>query len=172
DRESRRLASPLFLYKGGELAAATDALLDDLAPVGRLLDPEVATSLLVHGEVATNRVERISRGTSSTLFGYRALETASGEFSVLAAPARTDDLALEHRARDLGILVMCATACWIKTSSAFSRRSTDSTRSRGPSAAMANRRNSAATPSLRTSRPCCVTWWNWKPWVRATCGGR
>ena len=110
DRESRRLASPLFLYEDGELLAATDALLDDLAPIGRLLDPDVATALLVHGEVATNRVERISRGPSTTLFGYRSLETAPGVMSVVAAPARTDDVALEQRARDLGILVLFATA--------------------------------------------------------------
>jgi signal transduction histidine kinase len=110
DRESRRLATPLFLYRGGELAAATDVLLEDLAPIGRLLDPDVATALLVHGEVATNRVERVSRGPTSTLFGYRALETAPGVLSVVAAPARTDDIALEQRARDLGILVLFATA--------------------------------------------------------------
>ncbi len=110
DRESKRLASPLFLYNGGELAAANDALLDDLAPIGRLLDPDVATALLVHGEVATNRVERISHGPSTTLFGYRALEVSPGVSAVLAAPARTDDFALEQRARDLNILVMFATA--------------------------------------------------------------
>jgi two-component system nitrogen regulation sensor histidine kinase NtrY len=110
ERESRRLASPLFLYRSGELAAASDVLLADLAPVGRLLDPEVATALLVHFEVATNRVERVNRGPTSTLFGYRALETAPGRFSVLAAPARTDDISLEQRARDLGILVLFATA--------------------------------------------------------------
>ncbi|HEX7938037.1 MAG TPA: HAMP domain-containing sensor histidine kinase, partial [Gemmatimonadaceae bacterium] len=49
-------------------------------------------------------------GLTTTLFGYRALETAPGVFSVLAAPARTDDVALEQRARDLGILVLFATA--------------------------------------------------------------
>ncbi|HEX7938505.1 MAG TPA: hypothetical protein VF483_05895, partial [Gemmatimonadaceae bacterium] len=38
DTESDRLASPLFLYRSGELAAATDSLLSDLAPIGRLLD--------------------------------------------------------------------------------------------------------------------------------------
>ena len=110
DRESRRLATPLFLYEGGELTAATDALLKELAPIGRLLDPDVATALLVHGEVAINRAERISHGPSTTLFGYRALETAPGVFGVVAAPARTDDIALEQRARDLGILVLVATA--------------------------------------------------------------
>jgi nitrogen fixation/metabolism regulation signal transduction histidine kinase len=44
------------------------------------------------------------------LFGYRAVETAPGAFSVVAAPARADDVGLEQRARDLGILVLFATA--------------------------------------------------------------
>ncbi len=107
-RESRRLESPLFVYRGGKLTAASDSLLEELAPTGRLLGPEIAQALLVHGEVGAHRVERV--GAAQTLFGYRAMDLFPGQFAVLAAPARADELALGRRARDLGILVLFATA--------------------------------------------------------------
>jgi signal transduction histidine kinase len=107
-RESRRLESPLFAFDGGELRMASDSLLEELAPTGRLLRPEIAEAVLVHGEVAAHRVERVGR--VQTLFGYRAAELAPGNVGVIAAPARADELALGRRARDLGILVLFATA--------------------------------------------------------------
>jgi len=107
-RESRRLESPLFVYVGGKLVAASDSLLEELAPTGRLLGPEIAQALLVHGEVTAHHVERV--GDARTLFGYRGIDVLPGEFTVVAAPARADELALGRRARDLGILVLFATA--------------------------------------------------------------
>jgi signal transduction histidine kinase len=109
ERESRRLAVPLFLYVGGELVAASDSLLDELAPMGRLLDPDVALALLVHGEDGAHRVERTASG-ATMLFGYRSLELAPGVSAVVAAPARSDDATLDQRAGDLGVLVLFATA--------------------------------------------------------------
>ena len=107
--ESRRLESPLFVYEHGELTAANDSLLYDLAPIGRLLEPGVAVALTVHGEVSAHRVEEV--GSVATLFGYRStdlLPTPGSE--VIAAPARVDEVTLGRRARDLGILVLFATA--------------------------------------------------------------
>ena len=107
--ESRRLESPLFLYDGGELVAANDSLLNDLAPIGRLLDPSIALALTIHGEVSAHRVEPV--GTAQTLFGYRSADLLPGAGpEVIAAPARVDDETLGRRARDLGILVLFATA--------------------------------------------------------------
>lgn len=106
-RESRRVQAPLMLYSDGALVAASDTLLIELAPVGRLLRDEIAHAMLVHGEVSAHRTEPI--GTANPLFGYRALELG-GEPMVLAAPARADEFALGRRARDLGILVAFATA--------------------------------------------------------------
>ena len=106
-RESRRLQSPLFVYERGELNAASDSLLADVAPTGRLLGAEIATVLLIHGEVAAHRVERVGR--AAMLFGYRAMEIGPDD-AVLAAPARADELALGRRARDLSVLVLFATA--------------------------------------------------------------
>jgi signal transduction histidine kinase len=109
-RESRRLESPLLVYEGGELRSASDPLLEQLAPTGRLLGADVAQTLLIHGEVSANRLERV--GEAHTLFGYRnvELDTPAVPLVVLAAPARADELALGRRARDLGVLVLFATA--------------------------------------------------------------
>jgi two-component system nitrogen regulation sensor histidine kinase NtrY len=109
ESESRRLGAPLFLYMGGELAATSDSLLDELAPTGRLLDPDVALALLVHGEQRTHLVERSGAG-ATMLFGYRSLDLVPGVSAVLAAPARSDDATLDQRAQDLGVLVLFATA--------------------------------------------------------------
>ena len=106
-RESRRVGSPLFVYGGGNLVSASDSLLEEVAPIGRLLGREIAQALLFQREVSAHRVERVA-GTR-TLFGYRAVEL-EGVSGVLAAPARADELALGRRARDLGVLVLFATA--------------------------------------------------------------
>jgi two-component system nitrogen regulation sensor histidine kinase NtrY len=107
-RESRRLQIPLFVYSESELTSASDSLLEELAPIGRLLGPEIAQALLIHGEATAHRVERV--GGVQTLFGYRTMELAPAALGVLAAPARADELALGRRARDLGVLVLFATA--------------------------------------------------------------
>ena len=107
-RESSRLESPLFAYDGGELISASDTLLEELAPIGRMLGPEIAEALLVHGEVSAHRIESVSG--AQMLFGYRTVELAPGNLGAVAAPARADELSLGRRARDLGILVLFATA--------------------------------------------------------------
>jgi signal transduction histidine kinase len=111
-RESRRLESPLLAYGGGKLLSASDPLLEELAPTGRLLEADVAQALLIHGEVTANRLERVGEGGGRTLFGYRTveLEGPAMPLVVLAAPARADELALGRRAKDLGVLVLFATA--------------------------------------------------------------
>ena len=106
--ESRRLGTPLLAYRNGALVAASDTLLEELAPIGRRLGPEIAEALYIHNEASVHRVERV--GELSTLFGYRALELPGMPAMVLAAPARADELALGRRARDLGVLVLFATA--------------------------------------------------------------
>jgi len=106
-REARRLDTPLFLYRNGELAAASDPLLAALAPTGRFLSPDLQVALAVNDEVAQSRDQVF--GATHALFGYRAVDDPQGPV-VIAAPARADDLTLDRRRRDLGILVMFATA--------------------------------------------------------------
>ncbi|HYD54638.1 MAG TPA: ATP-binding protein, partial [Gemmatimonadaceae bacterium] len=107
DRESRRLGSPLLHYDRGQLVAASDALYEALAPLGRLLPREVQRDLVLEGEVTTSRVERVAG--RPTLFGFRAVEQPR-QGSVLATPARVGQLDLERRRRDLAVLVLFATA--------------------------------------------------------------
>jgi len=106
--ESDRLATPLFVFRGGELRQTSDQLYDDLAPTGRLLPPSIELSLAVHAEETATEVEPI--GDAPTLFGYRSLTEAPSPPVVIAAPARATDAPLGRRRRDLGVLVVFATA--------------------------------------------------------------
>ena len=106
--EGRRLGTPLLLYVGGELRAASDPLVETMAPFGRFLDPSVEEALAENDEGTASRIEPLGR-TSSVLVGFRPL-IGAGRRSILAAPARADELSLGRRRRDLGILVLFATA--------------------------------------------------------------
>ncbi|HEY4218513.1 MAG TPA: ATP-binding protein [Gemmatimonadaceae bacterium] len=106
--ESDRLDTPLFLYDHGELSEASDPLYDDLAPTGRYLGRETELALAVRDEETDTRLERVDDG--SELFGYRSFAALGVPSTVIAAPARADELALGRRRRDLGVLVMFATA--------------------------------------------------------------
>jgi two-component system nitrogen regulation sensor histidine kinase NtrY len=106
--ESNRLDTPLLLYRGGELREASDPLYNDLAPTGRYLAPNVELNLAVHDEETNTQLEHVDG--SATLFGYRAFNVPDGPPTVIAAPARADELTLGRRRRDLGVLVLFATA--------------------------------------------------------------
>jgi two-component system nitrogen regulation sensor histidine kinase NtrY len=99
--------TPLFLYANGGLVGTSDPLLLALAPLGRLLPPE-ASNAFAQGEELTTSAE-IAVGSTPYRIGFRAANESSVRL-VLAAPARTDDLSLDRRRRDLGIFVLFATA--------------------------------------------------------------
>ncbi len=103
-----RFDTPLFLYADGLLIGSSDPVLEALAPIGRLL-PAAAARTLTEGDGITTSTEERVRSTPFR-FGFRAATDSSGVRFVLAAPARTDELALDRRRRDLGILVLFATA--------------------------------------------------------------
>jgi two-component system nitrogen regulation sensor histidine kinase NtrY len=105
---ARRFDTPLFLYSNGLLERTSDSLLDVLAPTGRPLPPHVQLSLGSAGELSAAWEAEL--GTAKMLFGYSAAVGPSQERYVLAAPARSDDLVLDRRRRDLGMLVLFATA--------------------------------------------------------------
>jgi len=108
--EEERLGAPLFLYADGELRATSDSLYDEIAPLGRFLPPDITLSVALGDEVASSARQDV--GGVPTLVGYRAAPIAgSGPPRIVAAaPARTDELALDRQRRDLGILVLFATA--------------------------------------------------------------
>jgi signal transduction histidine kinase len=109
DEEEERLGAPLFVYADGELRATSDSLYDQLAPLGRFLPRDIALTVSFGEEVASSTRQDV--GGVPTLVGYRAAAIAGGAPRVVvAAPARTDELALDRQRRDLGILVLFATA--------------------------------------------------------------
>jgi two-component system nitrogen regulation sensor histidine kinase NtrY len=105
---ARRFDTPLLLFSNGLLDRTSDSLLDVLAPAGRTLPPPVHLRLGSAGEVSAAWEEQL--GTAKMVFGYSAVMGPSQERYVLAAPARSDDLVLDRRRRDLGMLVLFATA--------------------------------------------------------------
>jgi signal transduction histidine kinase len=95
--------APLLVYRNGVLVAASEPLLEELAPTGRLLPPEVVRRLTLDGEVETSTIERV--GARRVLFGYRALRMGDQLTVVIATPSSGDEVALDQRRRDLGVLV-------------------------------------------------------------------
>jgi two-component system nitrogen regulation sensor histidine kinase NtrY len=105
---ARRFGTPFLLYANGLLDRTSDSLLDVLAPTGRSLPPSVHLRLGSAGEVSAAAEAKL--GTAKMVFGYSAVTGPLQERYVLAAPARSDDLVLDRRRRDLGMLVLFATA--------------------------------------------------------------
>jgi two-component system, NtrC family, nitrogen regulation sensor histidine kinase NtrY len=105
-----QLRTPLLAYDSGLLTETSDTLIDVLAPLGRTLPPPVFIHLGESGEVTANWEESV--GPTSVLIGYRAIPASSAPLSqaVLAAPARGSDEMTMRRARDLGILLLFASA--------------------------------------------------------------
>ncbi|HUQ18551.1 MAG TPA: ATP-binding protein [Gemmatimonadaceae bacterium] len=99
--------TPLFLYSSGLLSAASDSLLDALSSPGRALPVPVQLTLVGRGELDASWQHVV--GGSSVLFGYRTAAGPLQERYVVAAPARSDELALDRRRYDLTILVLFAT---------------------------------------------------------------
>ncbi len=118
DSLAARFQTPLMLFANDVLIQSSDPLLDALAPIGRLLPARAARALLDDDDgFATTE---INVGGEPIRFGFRVVnDTASAASLVLAAPARTVELALDPRRRDLAFFVLFATlagalgALWI-----------------------------------------------------------
>lgn len=105
---ARRFDTPFFLYSNGLLDRTSDDVLDALAPTGRALPPKVQVRFAAVGELTA--AAEASLGEAKMLFGYSAALGPAQQRYVLAAPARNDDFVLDRRRRDLGMLVLFATA--------------------------------------------------------------
>lgn len=103
---------PYMSYRDGELTTVNDALYRDLAPIGRLLDPDIAQSLMFGEEETASKTYRV--GSTPTLFGFRVVEEGSSMTAerrvVVATAARGGELDLDRQRRDLTVLVLLATA--------------------------------------------------------------
>jgi two-component system nitrogen regulation sensor histidine kinase NtrY len=118
DSLGARFDTPLFLFANGILVATSDPLFDALAPIGRLL-PAPAARALIDAEQGFATAE-IGVGGQPLRFGFRVLsDSGTAATLVLGAPARTAELALDPRRRDLAFFVVFATvvgalgALWI-----------------------------------------------------------
>jgi two-component system nitrogen regulation sensor histidine kinase NtrY len=105
---ARRFDTPLFLYANGFLERTSDSLLDALAPTGRPLPPRVDLQIERGGELSAAWEQEL--GAVRMLFGYASAVGPVQQRYILAAPARSDDVVLDRRRRDLGMLVLFATA--------------------------------------------------------------
>ncbi|AHG90444.1 histidine kinase HAMP region domain protein [Gemmatirosa kalamazoonensis] len=103
-----RLQTPLLVYEGGVLKRASDPLLVDLAPTGLMLPRDQALHVALGEEQESS--QELRAGRTDALFGYRAAVDAASQRVVVAAPARTDDVVLDQRRRDLGFLVLLVAA--------------------------------------------------------------
>ena len=100
-----RFETPLFLFANGVMVASSDPVLDALSPAGRLLPADAARALAEGDESAVST--EVDVGLTPVRFGFRAAPDTLMRV-VLGAPARTDDLALDRRRRDLGIYLLFA----------------------------------------------------------------
>ncbi|MEO5903018.1 MAG: ATP-binding protein [Gemmatimonadaceae bacterium] len=100
--------TPLLLYSSGMLTASNDSLYAMVAPGGAALPAAVETSIAQGGELTASWQQTI--GGNRVFWGYRATTGSAGQRFVLAAPARSDELVLDRRRRDLTFLVLFATA--------------------------------------------------------------
>ncbi len=118
DTQRSSTGAPLFLYRNGLLATASDSVLDALAPLGRLLPITLAETDFTSDDLFTTRRLRI--GGADALVGYRRFGrtmpatggvpvATGGSEAVLVTPARGDEFALDARREDLGVLVLFAT---------------------------------------------------------------
>jgi signal transduction histidine kinase len=100
--------APLFVFSDGILSSSTDPLYDLIAAAGRILPRRAFVNITQHGELTASARQPV--GQSTMFWGYRAVSGRNGASFVLAAPARSDELLLDRRRRDLTLLVLFATA--------------------------------------------------------------
>ena len=100
--------APLFVFSSGVLTSSSDSLYEMLAPSGRMIPRRVHVNIALHGELSATSREQIAGSTM--YWGYRAVSSSEPENVVVSAPARSDDLVLDRRRRDLTLLVLFATA--------------------------------------------------------------
>lgn len=100
--------APLFVYTDGILTSSTDSLYELVAAAGRLLPRRPYVNITLNGELTASARQPV--GEATLYWGYRAVSGRNSASYVLAAPARSDELVLDRRRRDLTLLVLFATA--------------------------------------------------------------
>jgi signal transduction histidine kinase len=105
---SQRLGAELFLYSGGRLVAASAPILQELAVVAPLMDPEVFVTLASRRELETTRDGR-GAGLAERV-AYRVSQSGPpGGFGTLGTPQLLHQATLEERQLDLALVLLLAT---------------------------------------------------------------
>ncbi|NNG17042.1 MAG: hypothetical protein HKM89_11225, partial [Gemmatimonadales bacterium] len=105
---SQRVGVELFLYSGGRLVAASNPILQELAVVGPLMDPEVFVTLAFRRELETTRDGRGAGLTERV--AYRVSQSGPpGGFGTLGTPQVMHEATLEERQLDLALVLLLAT---------------------------------------------------------------
>ena len=105
---SRRVDADLLVYQGGQLTATSNAVLEDLGVMGRLMDPNAFEILALEGELEVTQDGSIPELAERV--GYRVVRPGTpDEIGVLATPQLADDISLGVRQLDLGLVLLLAT---------------------------------------------------------------
>jgi signal transduction histidine kinase len=117
---SRRIDADLALYRGGQLAATSTAVLEDLGVVGQLMEPLAFQALALEGQF-----EVIRKGSSPQFaerVGYRVVQPGPpAQMAVLATPQLADDSSLAVRQLDLALVLLLATLMGVAAALAGAR---------------------------------------------------
>ena len=115
---SSDVRAPLYLYRDGQLTAASNSVLELLAPIGRLL-PNTLQNVSATGPDADDfETLNVPAGGNSALVGYRrvriehdsAIDSTQSRSTnaVVASPAPGNDFELDQRRADLAVQVLLA----------------------------------------------------------------
>jgi two-component system nitrogen regulation sensor histidine kinase NtrY len=117
---SRHIDADLALYRGGQLAGTSTAVLEDLGVVDQLMEPSAFAALALEG-----RFEVIRKGISPQLaerVGYRVVQPGPpSEMAVLATPQLADHSSLAMRQLDLAFVLLLATLVGVAAAFAGAR---------------------------------------------------
>jgi len=107
----------LYLYRNGQLTAASNPMLDLLAPIGRLLPRNLPLDTLNTADADDFTAITVPTGRTSSLVGYRRVRIAgdgsmdrdsTSSSAVVASPARGNEYELDERRTDLAVQVIFA----------------------------------------------------------------
>ena len=105
---SRRIDADLALYRGGQLAGTSTAVLEDLGIVGHLMDSRAFRALALEGRFEITQAGSIPQFAERV--GYRVVQPGRpSEMSVLATPQLAEDPSLGVRQLDLALVLLLAT---------------------------------------------------------------
>ena len=113
------VGASLYLYRNGQLSAASDSLLDHLSPIGRLL-PRDLFARATADDLDDFTAVHVPNGSTTALVGFRRVRIVGdvitpGAFptriaAVVATPARGNDFELDQRRTDLAVQTLFALA--------------------------------------------------------------